>query len=291
MPDQVRHDGLGSVSVTLASPNRGYALGLARAFAGAIIFGLPLLMTMEMWFLGISVHPGRLLVFLIANFAILVGLSRFGGFERTDMLAEDVMDALAACGVGILGAAAVLFLLAIVDPAMPLDEVAGKIAIQSVPMSFGAMIARKQLSGGGAEPADEEAAVRGAGYGGQLFLMAAGALFLSFNVAPTEEMVLIAYMMSTWQLLALILVSLLLLHLFVYRIGFAGQEEHPEGAGPLRTFLAYTIPGYGIALAVGLFVLWTFGRIDGTAIDQVAATMAVIAFPGALGAAIARLVV
>jgi len=278
-------------SPALTSPNRDYALGLARAFAGAIIFGLPLLMTMEMWFLGISLHPGRLLAFLGVNFLILVGLSRFGGFERTEGLAEDVMDAFAACGVGIAGAAAVLWLLAIVGPAMPLDEVAGKIAIQSVPMSFGAMIARKQLSGGGAEPADEEAAVRGASYGGQLFLMAAGALFLSFNVAPTEEMVLIAYMMSTWHLLALMLVSLLLLHLFVYRVGFAGQKEHPEGSGPLRIFLAYSIPGYGIALAVGLYVLWTFGRVEGTAIDQVAATMAVIAFPGALGAAIARLVV
>ena len=104
-------------------------------------------------------------------------------------------------------------------------------------------------------------------------------------------MLLIAYMMSTWHLLALMLVSLLLLHLFVYRVGFAGQKEHPEGSGPLRIFLAYSIPGYGIALAVGLYVLWTFGRVEGTAIDQVAATMAVIAFPGALGAAIARLVV
>jgi putative integral membrane protein (TIGR02587 family) len=272
-------------------PNRAYAMGLARAFAGAIIFGLPLLMTMEMWFLGIALHPGRLLGFLGVNFLILVGLSRFGGFERTDSVGEDIMDALAACGVGIIGSAAILWLLAIISPAMPVDEIAGKIAIQSVPMSFGAMIARKQLSAGEREDADEERALRSAGYGGQLFLMLAGALFLSFNVAPTEEMSLIAYMMSTWQLLGLILVTLLLLHLFVYRIGFAGQEEHPEGSGPLRTFLAYTIPGYGIALAVGLYVLWTFGRVDGTALDQVAATMAVIAFPGALGAAIARLVV
>lgn len=277
-------------SRALTSPNRAYALGLARAFAGALIFGLPLLMTMEMWALGVSVHPARLLGFLAVNFVILVGLSRFGGFERTDTLVEDVMDALAACGVGILGSAAILWLLAIIGPAMPLDEIAGKIAIQSVPMSFGAMIARKQLSGGGAQPADEERAVRGAGYGGQLFLMAAGALFLSFNVAPTEEMVLIAYLMSTWHLLVLILVSILLLHLFVYRLGFAGQKQLHD-AGPLRTFLAYSIPGYGIALVVGLYVLWTFGRVDGTAIDQVAATMVVIAFPGALGAAIARLVV
>lgn len=274
----------------LTSPNRDYAMGLARAFAGAIIFGLPLLMTMEMWFLGTSVHPARLLAFLGVNFVILVGLSRFGGFERTDTLAEDVMDALAACGVGIIGAAAVLSLLAIVDSSMPIDEIAGKIAIQSVPMSFGAMIARKQLSGGGAESADEERALRGAGYSGQLFLMAAGALFLAFNVAPTEEMILIAYLMSTWHLLALVLASLLLLHLFVFRVGFAGQQDRHR-AGAVRTFLVYTIPGYGIALAVGLYVLWTFGRIDGTAVDQVAATMVVIAFPGALGAAIARLVV
>ena len=272
------------------SHNRAYAMGLARAFAGAVIFGLPLLMTMEMWYLGIAVHPGRLLIFLAVNFVILVGLSRFGGFERTDSLTEDVMDALAACGVGIIGAAVVLAMLAIVDPSMPADEITGKVAIQSVPMSLGAMIARKQLSGGD-EPADEKAAMRAAGYGGQLFLMAAGALFLSFNVAPTEEMLLIGYMMSTWHLLALVLASLLLLHLFVYRVGFPGQEEHPEGAGPLRVFLVYTIPGYGIALAVGFFVLWTFGRVDDTAVDQVAQTMVVIAFPGALGAAIARLVV
>ena len=278
-------------SPALTSPNRDYAMGLARAFAGSIIFGLPLLMTMEMWFLGIAVHPSRLLAFLAVNLFILTGLSRFGGFERTDTLAEDVMDALAACGVGIIGAAGILWLLAIVDASMPLDEIVGKIAIQSVPMSFGAMVARKQLSGGGAEPADEEKAVRGAGYRGQLFLMMAGALFLAFNVAPTEEMALIAYMMSTWHLLGLILVSLLLLHLFVYRLGFAGQEERSADHSPARTFLAYTIPGYGIALTVGLFVLWTFGRTDGTAVDQVAATMAVIAFPGALGAAIARLVV
>jgi putative integral membrane protein (TIGR02587 family) len=275
----------------LPNPNRDYAMGLARAFAGSIIFGLPLLMTMEMWFLGIAVHPARLLMFLAVNLFILVGLSRFGGFERTDTLAEDVMDALAACGVGLIGSAAILWLLAIIDGSMPLDELAGKIAIQSVPASFGAMIARKQLSGGGAEPADEEEAIRGAGYGGQLFLMAAGALFLAFNVAPTEEMVLIAYMMSPWQLVALILVSMLLLHAFVYRLGFAGQETRRDDHGPVRTFVAFTIPGYGIALVVGLYVLWTFGRVDGTAIDQVAATMAVIAFPGALGAAIARLVV
>ena len=39
--------------MTAATPNRDYAYGLARALAGAILFGLPLLMTMEMWSLGL----------------------------------------------------------------------------------------------------------------------------------------------------------------------------------------------------------------------------------------------
>ena len=91
-----------------ATPNRDYALGLARAFGGAILFGLPLLMTMEMWSLGLYTHPARLLLFLVLNFGVLVILSRFGGFERTASLIEDVLDALAAYAVGIVASAAVL---------------------------------------------------------------------------------------------------------------------------------------------------------------------------------------
>ena len=61
--------------------SRDYAIGLARAFGGANIFALPLLMTMEMWWLGFYLDPLRLALFLVVNFAVLVGLSRFGGFE------------------------------------------------------------------------------------------------------------------------------------------------------------------------------------------------------------------
>jgi len=278
------------MSSTLASPNRDYALGLARAFGGAIIFGLPLLMTMEMWALGVYAHPARLLLFLGLNFLVLVGLSRFGGFERTSSLAEDVLDALAAYGVGILASAAILALFGVLDPGLPLDEMVGKVALQSVPSSFGAMIARKQLAEE-TEAADEEQAIRSSGYGGQLFLMLAGALFLAFNVAPTEEMVLIGYMMTPWHALALAALSILLLHALVFTVGFGGQEERAGGLGFGRTFFAHSIAGYAIALAVSLYVLWTFGRADGAAASEIAGAAVVLAFPAALGAAIARLVV
>src|SRR5918993_1641193 len=132
----------------ITTSNRDYAIGLARAFAGALIFGLPLLMTMEMWALGFYAHPARLLLFYAVNFLILVGLSRFGGFERTANLFEDLLDALAALAVAILASALILALFGILTPEMKLDEWVGKIAIQSIPCSFGAMLARKQLSGG-----------------------------------------------------------------------------------------------------------------------------------------------
>lgn len=273
-----------------ATPNRDYALGLARAFGGAILFGLPLLMTMEMWSLGLYTHPARLLLFLVLNFCVLVILSRFGGFERTASVIEDLLDALAAYAVGIVASAGVLALFGVLAPGTPLDEIAGMIAIQSVPASFGAMIARKQLNGGETEP-DEEHEARSAGYAGQLFLMMAGALFIAFNVAPTEEMILIGFKMTPWHSLALIAASLALLHALVFSVGFAGEDQAPKGYGFDRRFLIYTVPGYAVALLVSFYTLWTFGRCDAGDLGAIATTVVVLGFPAAIGAAIARLVI
>ena len=275
---------------SLVTSNREYAVGLARAFGGALLFGLPLLMTMEMWALGFYAHPARLLLFLAVNFVVLVFLSRFGGFERTANLFEDLLDALAAMAVAVFASILVLALLGIVTAEMKPDEVVGKVAIQSIPCSFGAMLARKQLGGGDSAP-DAIQAERSAGYLGQLFLMSAGALFLAFNISPTEEILLIEVMMSPWQTLLLVLLSVLLLDAFVYGVGFPGQDERREGGHWLSTFLRFTIPGYAVAVLVSLYVLWTFGRTDGSELSQIAFTVAVLAFPAAIGAAVARLVV
>ena len=275
---------------TAVNQDWDYARGLARAFAGAIIFSLPLLMTMEMWSLGLSIHPLRLLLFLLANLAILVFLSRFGGFEPTLSLLEDILDAFGAYAVGVVAAFFVLGLLGIFTVHMGIDEIAGMIAVQSVPSSFGAMLARKQLGEGDADT-DEDRLARSEGYGAQLFLMLAGALFFAFNIAPTEEVILIGFKMTAWHSLALMGVSLVMLHLLVFAVGFPGQEEKPEGYGTMRVFIAYTVPGFGIALLVSLYVLWTFGRLDGTSFDVLAGSMIVLGFPASIGAAIARLVV
>jgi uncharacterized membrane protein len=55
-------------------------------------------------------------------------------------------------------------------------------------------------------------------------------------------------------------------------------------------FLRFTVVGYAVALLVSAYVLWTFGRFEGEALDSVVMQAMVLAFPAALGAAAARLI-
>jgi putative integral membrane protein (TIGR02587 family) len=266
-----------------ASDEESYARGLARACAGALIFSFPLLMTMEMWELGFHMDRARLALLLVVAGLVVFGLARFAGFRDETNLADDALDALAALLVGFAVSALLLVLLGLIGAETAIREGAGMIAVQAAPASMGAILANKQLHGSNSGRPKEDRA----GYLGQLFLMAAGALFIAFNVAPTEEMILIGFKMSAWHALALVLASLIVLHALVFTVGFAGQEQQEDHA---RAFAHFTLAGYGIALLVSLYILWTFGRLDGGLSDTVRA-VAVLGFPAALGAALARLVV
>ena len=266
-----------------------FAIGVARAVGGALIFSLPGLMTMEMWSLGLHMERERLALLLLLNVPLLVGLSHFSGFEETFDALSDVLDAFVAYAVAFVTAAAVLALLGVLGGSTSLDEIAGQLAIQAVPGSMGALLAQSMLGPASEGEEEDQPAKRPSSYWSQLFLMGVGALFLAFNVAPTEEMVLLAYMMSPWHVAALALVSLGAMHAFVYAVEFSGQEEFPEGTPWWSVFLRFTVVGYAIALAIAAYVLWTFGRHDGSGLHESVATVLVLGFPAAIGAAAARL--
>jgi putative integral membrane protein (TIGR02587 family) len=265
-------------------PNRQFAIGLARAFGGAIIFSLPLLMTMEMWYLGSYIVDVRLALFLVLTIPLLIGLSHYIGFEDTFSFKDDALDAFVAYAVGFVAASVALLLFAVIQSGTHFNEIVGKITIQAVPGSIGAMLAQSQF---GRERKKRD---RRAGYGYELFIMAVGALFLALNIAPTEEMVLIAQQMTDWHTLALALASLLIMHAFVYSLEFTGTVAIPEGTPFWNVFLRFTVGGYAIALIISMYVLWTFGRVDGLTIHQLITTVIVLGFPAAVGAAAARLI-
>ena len=77
--------------VSSATTSAQYAVALSRAFAGALIFGLPLLLTMEMWWLGFYLEPWRLAQLSLVNLAVLYGMSRVSGFEEARNWIDDVL--------------------------------------------------------------------------------------------------------------------------------------------------------------------------------------------------------
>ena len=127
-------------------------------------------------------------------------------------------------------------------------------------------------------------------YGFEIFLMGVGGLFLAFNVAPTQEIQVIAFRIGPWKALGLMALSLAIMHAFVYFLEFRGAHEIPEQATALGLFARYTVAGYAVCLLISLYLLWTFGRTDGTAAAQILYMIVVLSFPAALGAASARLV-
>ena len=146
--------------------NRRYLRGLSRAAGGAIIFALPLLMTMEMWWLGFTIDRARLLLLVLILLPMLVALSYHAGFEPTFEWREDVADAFVAYGVGFCTALLALVLLGVITMDTSISDAVGKITIQAVPASFGAMLGRTLLGG---ERADEDQR-RPETYGGELFI-------------------------------------------------------------------------------------------------------------------------
>lgn len=272
-----------------------FLVGLARGLAGALLFSIPMLMTMEMWFLGFYMDRERLLLLLVLNLPLLVGLSHRIGFERTATWRESARDAIVAYGMGVAASALILVLLGVVKLDMAPREWVGMVALQAVPASIGALLGRSQLSmqdddaddeQDGADPSQEA----NTGYLTELFMMAVGALFLSLNLAPTEEMILLAYKMTIWHALALMALSMMLMHGFVYALAFKGGHSLQEDTPVWHAFVRFTIPGYVVALAVSLYSLWTFGRLDDLGMAEALLTLVVLGFPAAIGAAAARLI-
>ncbi|HST60776.1 MAG TPA: TIGR02587 family membrane protein [Longimicrobium sp.] len=289
MPPSVRAAAVRAPAASAARiADRKFFRGLARAFGGAVLFSLPLLMTMEMWALGFALERAKLLVFMILMIPVLVALDYFSGFEETANWREDLEDGMIAYGVGLTASLVILLLFGIVDLGQPLREVVGKVAIQSVPASFGAVLANSQLAGSSAARSQRE---DDGAFGVRIFTMAAGALFLSINVAPTEEMVFISYLMTPWRGLVLMAASLAMMHAFVYAFDFRGSPDVAHRTPGWSLFLRNTVVGYVVALAVSAYVLWTFGRLDGGAFSSYLMMTLVLGFPATLGAASARLII
>lgn len=123
------------------NPTRIFLISLARAFGGALIFSMPMFMTMELWHLGFAADPLRIALLVVLMIPVLVGLSHYCGFEPTFDWQDDVVDAFVGYAVAFAASFLVLTLFGEMRPGMPWPEALGKLALQAVGGSIGALLA------------------------------------------------------------------------------------------------------------------------------------------------------
>lgn len=255
-----------------------------RAGGGGLVIGLPLLYTMEVWFHAFLLPPWKILLLLAMAYAIVLGYNSVAGFRQERSLQQLLVDSVATIGLGIVIAFVALLVLGRIDAGTSLREAVGKVALEAIPIAFGASVAATQLSG------------REIQHGGKigplsrLVVGAGGALLFALNVAPTEEIVLLGVQASPALLLVVVGSSLLLTFLLVFLADFGGRSTQRSD-----TILAHpwseTITSYALSLAVALLLLWAFGRTSGVSITALSGMTVMLAAVASVGAAIARILV
>ena len=269
----------------------------ARAFGGAFLFGIPLLYTQEMWNIGTYLGAWQLLGMLALTFVALLALAHVSGFRTgaaSDHFATDVEEAIEALAVGAVGSVVVLLALARLGPADPPDQWMRFIALQTVPLSIGAALGNALLADRGSLGSGRTAAATSEARA--LFVDVAatafGAFFVAFNIAPTEEVQLLASEASLLHLVALIILSLLIGYAIVFEAEFIGIGRRRAQAGPFQHPITETTLSYCVSLAVAALMLLALGRMElGDPLRDLVGQTIVLGLPATIGGAAGRLVV
>jgi putative integral membrane protein (TIGR02587 family) len=274
---------------------------LVRAACGGMLFGVPLIYTMEVWWIGSITSPAAMLVVLAVAFAIVALLNRTGGFRSTSEsnLGDALKDAVEALAIGLVSVTVILVVLREISAATPMREGLGKVVYEAAPFVVGVGLAAQFLSKGRDGDGDDDGG--GGGGGGDRTINATladvgatllGALFVGFNIAPTDEVPLIGSAMSPAWLIVAIGLSLLLSYAIVFEAGFSKQHRRRSQAGIIQDPVTETAVCYLLSLVASAAMLWFFQRWTfSDPFTVVLHRSVVLALPAAVGGAAGRLAV
>lgn len=265
-----------------------------RAFAGAAVFGVPLVFTMEMWWIGKSLSFNYLMVGLALGFITNLGLARVAGFRDQHSLIKSIDQAIDALAVGVVSATVFMLSMNQLRATDGLEQGVGMIIILAIPLSLGASIARQVFSGRTdrqgeeADSEDKDELSTWQELASDVGATVIGGVFIGITISPTDEIKMIASGLTWWHIFAVMFLSLFLSYLIVFASGF--DEESPPG--PFQHPISETMLAYVVSLVVsfGMLVLLERLTLDDPLGDIVSQTI-VLALPATIGGAGGRLVI
>ncbi|CAM4125243.1 TIGR02587 family membrane protein [Corallococcus sp. ZKHCc1 1396] len=264
-----------------------------RGIAGGLLFSLPLLYTMEVWWAGFISHPLSVLGYLVGTYVLLLGYNRFGGFRRDVDWFGVFTDSLEELGLGLVVSTGVLVLIGRITEGTSLQEAVGMVVVEAGTVAIGVSVGSAQFGGQHREedPEEDKRRLESAEHvPAQLVIAFCGATLFAANVAPTEEIVMIALETPPGRLLGLALLSMLLGGLILFQSDFTKAHRFTRRR-MRRDVLAGTVVTYALALVCSALVLWFFGRFAGNGLGVCVAQVVVLGLASTLGASAGRLLI
>ncbi len=262
-----------------------------RGVAGGLMFSVPLLYTQEMWQSGFALEPWRILLFGAATFGLLLLYNRFSGLRKDATFAEVAIDSVEEMGIGLVLSALVLALTGRISAETGGNEALGKIVMEAMTVAIGVSVGTAQL---GAPDDDDDAGHEDddadpAAYIPQMAIALCGAVLFAANVAPTEEVLIVAVENSLAALLGIAAASLGVCALVFHFADFQGADQH-VARGSWILAVRGVVSAYAVSLLASAAFLWFFLRFDGEPPAHCLALTVALAFPAVLGASAGRLI-
>lgn len=260
----------------------------ARGLIGGLLFSLPMLYTMEMWWAGFIVSPLRLIVYLITGLFILLVYNHYVGIRKSHTVLEGISESVEEMGIALLLTILILWLTERIAPGMSFEEITGKTIIEAVTVAIGISVGKTQLGESGN---DDEGEVRMPNLYRGIGIALCGALLVSSNIAPTEEVVVIALEAPAFKLFIIAALSIILAGVVLYFSNFNGSDLWVMAPQNAHDILFGSLVTYAVALVSSAFLLWFFNRFEDIAVYAMVAQTVTLSFPSALGASAGRLLI
>lgn len=261
-----------------------------RGITGGILFSLPLLYTMEMWWRGFTAEPHYLLASIGFTYLLLLGYNRYAGMRKDSNWWEVAMDSFEEYGLGIIVSFLILWLLNRINFQMSTSEIMGKLVVESSIVAIGISVGSSQLGQSKDEgkngKSDEK---KGGTYDvfHDVTLSLCGAILFASSVAPTMEIKLLAVGSGKVNILLMIFLSLAMSLVILFFSNFKGAKEKRPPASKIVYDL---VVSYSVALVASLGMMWFFGRLEQSLL-LAASEMVVLGIPASIGASAGRLLI
>ncbi|CAN1558160.1 COG4711 Predicted membrane protein [Fimbriimonadaceae bacterium] len=258
----------------------------AQGVAGGLMFGLPLLFTMEMWQHGATIPSAHLLLSIALTFGILLLFNRTVGTHPDASFRDVVMESVEELGLGFIVAATVLHLIGRIHVNMPFAELAGKVTMEALVTSIGVSIGTVQFgasANGASTNGKREVPILG-----QIAVAFCGAIFVAASVAPTEEVLLIAVESSPVKAFRMLIACLILTALILGFTDLRRSRDFRTQCWIPRSIFGPVVT-VGVALTTATILLWFFRHLDDRSFAVNLRQIVTLAVPGALGASAGRI--